>query len=152
MIQGNYNNKIAYAHTKVIYAYLGCQCNWPMILSCNRADDLEVEIIKSEEDMGYWYYWVWAPTPNGNKMLMKLPERHLFKTAIEASLDHLKHKEHAQLMRYACCYHKTKPSILQRIKTFLAKKTPGGHTITSVCDDRNGRGLSHSAPSMWRFL
>ena len=147
MIEGNYNNQTAYAHTKIINCVLGCKCNWPMTVCWNSADDQAVEVIKSTEELGHWYYWVWAPTPNGNKYLMKLGGWQLFPTAEAASLDHYKQKQQAQLLRYAKCYHHKKKGMFARIKDFLAKKHQAGAPTSSRVHDERKQGGVHPFPA-----
>ena len=123
MIDGNYNNKTAYVHNAILWGKLFA-AGWPVTKrDLTAADDVAVEVIKSTEELGYWYYWCWAPTASGNKVLIKLMEFDLFPSAIEASLDQLQQQKHQQLLRFARCYHHKKPTMWQRMKNLLANHT-----------------------------
>lgn len=122
MIQGNYDNKTAYVHNTILWGKLFA-AGWPVTKrDLTAADDVAVEVIKSTEDMGYWCYWVWAPTSSGHRVLVKLMEFDLFPSAIDASLDQLQQQKHQQLLRFARCYHHKKQGLFQRLKNLLAKK------------------------------
>jgi len=154
MIQGNYDNKTAYVHNTILWGKLFA-AGWPVTKrDLTDADDKAVEVIKSTEEMGYWYYWCWAPTASGNKVLIKLLEFDLFPSAIEASIDQLQQEKRKALYKFARCYHHKKPGLLQRVKNFLAKKDQAGTLPLPACDERTkGRGPSLPAlPSTWRAL
>lgn len=153
MIQGNYDNKTAYVHNTILWGKLFA-AGWSVTKKdLLDADDKAVQVIKSTEEMGYWYYWCWAPTASGNRVLVKLLEFDLFPDAVSASLDHLQQKKRAQLLRFARCYHHKKQGIFQRIKDFLAKKDQAGAPSLPRATKEQGRGPSLPAlPSTWRAL
>lgn len=122
MIEGNYNNKIAFVHNKVVLCKLAT-AGLPIAQNDLWADDVAVEVLSSVEDNGYWYYYVWTPLTSGQKVLMRLGGWQLFQTPIDASLDQLQQQKHTQLLRFACCYHYKKPTVWQRIKNLLANRT-----------------------------
>ena len=123
MIEGNYNNKTAYVHTAILWGKLFA-AGWPVTKrDLTAADDVAVEVIKSTEELGYWYYWCWAPTASGNKVLIKLMEYDLVPTAIEASIDQLQAEQKAAIYKYAKCYRYKKPTVWQRVKNLLANRT-----------------------------
>ena len=130
MIEGNYNNNIAFVHNKVVLCKLYA-AGWPINQNNMWADDIAVEVLSSVEDNGYWYYYVWAPLASCQKVLMRLGGWQLFETAIDASVDHLREQKHNQLYKYAKCYHYKKPTVWQRIKDLLANRTSraGANTL-----------------------
>lgn len=115
MIQGNYDNKIAYVHTSILWAQLFIAGWYVSKGDLIAADDVAVEVAKSTESNGYWHYLVWAPTAGGHRVLIKLLEFDLFPTAIEASLDHLTQEKSKQLLRFARCYHHKKQGWFSRL-------------------------------------
>lgn len=143
MIQGNYDNKTVYVHNGILCGKL-MAFGWPVTKQdLTAADDMAVEVIKSTQELGYWYYWVWAPTASGNKVLVEFLECDLFATAIDASLDHLRLQNRAQKLRFARCYQHKKQGVFQRIKNFLAKKHKASALSLPVQpENKNGRGIS----------
>lgn len=172
MIQGNYDNKTAYVHNTILWGKLFA-AGWPVTKrDLTDADDKAVEVIKSTEEMGYWYYWCWAPTASGNKVLIKLLEFDLFPSAIEASIDQLQQEKRKALYKFAHCYHHSakskKPLFLGRrnpgkwwadllkgfyLHNFLAKKDQAGAPSLPRATKEQGRGPSLPAlPNCWRVL
>ncbi len=143
MIQGNYDNKMAYVHNGILCGKL-LAAGWPVSKQdLAAADDMAVEVIKSTEELGYWYYWAWAPTASGNKVLIKFLEYDLFANAIDASLDHLRLQNSTQKLRFAYCYHYKKQGLFQKIKNFLAKKHKASALSLPVQSEKEtGRGIS----------
>lgn len=69
MIQGNCNKQKVYVHTQRVAITLLLHLGWHAVAGW--ADELLAEVVSSRQVVGYWFYWCWVPTPNGNRILLK---------------------------------------------------------------------------------
>lgn len=120
MIQGNCDKQKVYVHAQRVAIVLLLRLGWRA--TAEWADELLAEVVSSRQVEGYWFYWCWVPTPNGNRILMELAEWDLFYTVKDAYYDREKEQASMALYKYAKNYRVKKPSALKRFFNFLAKK------------------------------
>lgn len=120
MIQGNCNKQKVYVHTQRVAITLLLHLGWHAVAGW--ADELLAEVVSSRQVVGYWFYWCWVPTPNGNRILLELAEWDLFYTVEDAYYDREREAAPKSLYKYAKNYRVQKPNLLKRFFNFLAKK------------------------------
>lgn len=120
MIQGNCDKQKVYVHAEKVALWLLLRLGWKV--PAGWANELLADVAQSHAVDGYWFYWCWVPTPDGNKILLELAEWDLFYTVQDAYYDRENARQRKELYKYAKNYRVKKAGAFKRFWNFLAKK------------------------------